>query len=193
MRQVLDRVLSDEQKSATAAKPGQLRQAVAKILPFGGDGPIVVKGHGDLLAFLAKCCNPLPGEEIVGYITRGRGVSVHSIDCPNVRNLLYNPEREIEVEWARKKEGVYIISLLIETEDHPGMLARLADTISTQESNITHLEAETADTGRGTIQVAVQVRDRKHLEKLVARLRGLAGVLQVDRRMGGAAGSEGVG
>ena len=190
VRQVLDRVLTDEQRATPAVKPGKLRQAVSKILPFSGEGPIIVKGHGDLLAFLAKCCNPLPGEEIVGYITRGRGVSVHSVDCPNVRNLLYNPEREIEVEWARKKEGVYLISLLIETEDQPGMLARLADTIASQESNITHLAAETVETGRGMIEVAVQVRDRKHLEKLVGRLRSLAGVLQVDRRMGGGAGSE---
>ena len=61
----------------------------------------------DLLSYLAKCCNPLPGEEIVGYITRGRGVSVHSIDCPNVKNLFYNPEREVEVAWARQKDEVY--------------------------------------------------------------------------------------
>jgi GTP pyrophosphokinase len=112
-------------------------------------------------------------------------VSVHSVDCPNVRNLLYNQEREIEVGWARQNEGTYRISLMIETEDHPGMLARLAEAISSQESNITHLEAETVDTGRGLIEVAVQVRDRKHLERVVARLRSLSGVLQVDRRMTG--------
>ena len=63
----------------------------------------MVKGDGDLLAVLAKCCSPLPGEEIVGYVTRGRGVSVHSVDCPNVRNLLYNPEREIEVAVGRSR------------------------------------------------------------------------------------------
>jgi GTP pyrophosphokinase len=184
VRQVLGKVLTDEQMAETAEKPSRIRQAMAKLLPFG-DGPIVVKGHGDLLAFLAKCCNPLPGDDIVGYITRGRGVSVHSVDCPNVRNLLYNPEREIEVGWARQNEGTYRISLMIETEDHPGMLARLAEAISSQESNITHLEAETVDTGRGLIEVAVQVRDRKHLERVVARLRSLSGVLQVDRRMTG--------
>jgi GTP pyrophosphokinase len=184
VRQVLGKVLTDEQMAETAEKPSRIRQAMAKLLPFG-DGPIVVKGHGDLLAFLAKCCNPLPGDDIVGYITRGRGVSVHSVDCPNVRNLLNNHEREIEVGWARQNEGTYRISLMIETEDHPGMLARLAEAISSQESNITHLEAETVDTGRGLIEVAVQVRDRKHLERVVARLRSLSGVLQVDRRMTG--------
>ncbi len=186
-RQVVSRVLPGEQPSAEPEKPGAIRKAVARLLPFtAGAGPIVVKGHGDLLAFLAKCCNPLPGEEIVGYVTRGRGVSVHSADCPNVRNLLYNPEREIEVEWARSDDDSYPISLAIETEDQTGMLARLAEAIAGQESNITHLEADTrAETGRGIIEVVVQVRNRRHLEKLVRRLQAVSGVLRVDRRMGG--------
>jgi GTP pyrophosphokinase len=187
-RQVVARVLPGETAGGEEGKPGALRKAVSRLLPFtAGIGPIVVKGHGDLLAFLAKCCNPLPGEEIVGYITRGRGVSVHSADCPNVKNLLYNPEREIEVEWARDKDGTYPIGLAIETEDRTGMLARLAEAIAGQESNITHLEADTtAETGRGTIEVIVQVRDRRHLEKLVRRIRALSGVLRVDRQMRGA-------
>jgi len=192
-RSVVARVLPGEPLAGAEGKPGALRKAVARLLPFtAGVGPIVVKGHGDLLAFLAKCCNPLPGEEIVGYITRGRGVSVHSADCPNVKNLLYNPEREIEVEWARDKDGTYPIGLAIETEDQKGMLARLAEVIAGQESNITHLEADTtAETGRGTIEVVVQVRDRRHLEKLVRRIRALSGVLRVDRQMRGAgAGAE---
>jgi len=190
VRQVVDRLLPDEKAPEPEEKPSRLRKAVSKILSIG-DGPIVVKGHGDMLTYLAKCCNPLPGEEIVGYITRGRGVSVHSVDCPNVVNLLYNPEREIEVGWARQKDDVYRIGLMIETEDKTGMLARLADVIAAQESNITHLEADTVETGRGLIEVVVQVRDRKHLEKLVRRIRDLSGVISVDRRMSGAtAGSE---
>src|SRR4029077_4932075 len=107
---VLARVLGQEQVNEPAKEPGRLRQVVSRILPFG-QGPIAVKGHGDMLAYLAKCCNPLPGEEIVGYVTRGRGVSVHSVDCPNVRNLLYNPEREIEVEWDRQRDDTYQVSL----------------------------------------------------------------------------------
>jgi len=182
VRQVVSRVLPPEQTE----EPGALRKAVSKILPFG-QGPILVKGHSDMLATLAKCCNPLPGEPIVGYITRGRGVSVHSKDCPNVENLLYNPEREIAVDWASRKGGqagedLYRTSLLIETEDKPGMLARLADAIATMDSNITQIEADTEETGLGFIEVVVQVRDRKHLERLVRRIRSLAGVIRVHRR-----------
>src|SRR6202035_3115737 len=178
-RQVLQRVLGDDK---LAEAPGRIRQAVSRILPFK-EGPIAVKGHGDLLAYLAKCCNPLPGEEIVGYVTRGRGVSVHSVDCPNVKNLLYNPEREIEVEWARQKDNVYQISLVIETEDQPGMLAKLTEVIAKAGSNITQIEAETRETGPARIGVVCQLRDRKHLEKLLRSVRSIAGVLRVDRRM----------
>jgi len=186
-RHVLERVLGEE-KLVEAEKPGRFRQAVNKILPFGGGsagGPIAVKGHGDLLAYLAKCCNPLPGDEIVGYVTRGRGVSVHSVDCPNVRNLLYNPEREIEVEWDQRKDDVYQVSLLIETADQPGMLARLTEIITKVGSNITQIEEETHETGRASIGVVCQLRDRKHLDKLLKEVRAVSGVFHVDRRMDG--------
>jgi len=186
-RHVLERVLGAEKLEEPAEKPGRLRQAVSKILPFGSgtDGPITVKGHGDLLAYLAKCCNPLPGDEIVGYVTRGRGVSVHSVDCPNVKNLLYNPEREIEVEWERAKNEVYQVSLTIETADQPGMLAKLTEVITKVGSNITQIEAETHETGRASIGVNCQLRDRKQLDKLLREVRNISGVFRVDRRMDG--------
>jgi guanosine-3',5'-bis(diphosphate) 3'-pyrophosphohydrolase len=187
-RHVLERVVGlDKLEQGPAEKPGRLRQAVSKILPFGtASGPLTIKGHGDLLAYLAKCCNPLPGEEIVGYITRGRGVSVHRIDCPNVQNLLYNPEREIEVQWEQGKNEVYQVSLLIEVEDQQGMLARLTEAITRAGSNITAIEADThSETGRGTISVVCQLRDRKHLDKLLREVRSISGVLRVDRRTSG--------
>jgi GTP pyrophosphokinase len=185
-RQVLARVVGDERLSEPAKEPSRIRQAVSKILPFGGGtGPITVKGQGDLLAYLAKCCNPLPGEEIIGYVTRGRGVSVHSTDCPNVKNLLYNPEREIEVRWEEQKDDVYQVSLLIETEDQQGMLAKLTEAITKAGSNITQIEAETHETGRASIGVVCQLRNRKHLDKLLQQVRGIAGVLRVDRRRSG--------
>jgi len=190
-RTVLERVLGAEKLDEPVEKPSRLRQAVSKILPFGGSGgPIAVKGHGDLLAYLAKCCNPLPGDDIVGYVTRGRGVSVHSMDCPNVKNLLYNPEREIEVEWERAKNEVYQVSLIIETADQPGMLAKLTEVITKVGSNITQIEAETHETGRASIGVVCQLRDRKQLDKLLKEVRAINGVFRVDRRMDGGKGTE---
>ena len=182
MRDVVPKLLSEQQLGRAQEEPSRLRKAVSRILPFG-DSPIVVKGQGDLLAFLAKCCSPLPGEEIVGYVTRGRGVSVHSTECPNVRNLLYNPEREIDVEWARKEEGVYGVTLMIDAEDSPGLLARLTEIIAKLDSNIRNISAETKETGRATISVAVEVKNRKHLEKLQRGLQAVDGIYSVDRRM----------
>jgi GTP pyrophosphokinase len=126
----------------------------------------------------------------VGYITRGRGVSVHRVDCTNVQNLLYNPEREIEVKWDQQKDDVYQVSLMIEVEDQQGMLARLTEAITRAGSNITAIEADTQrETGRGTISVVCQLRDRKHLDKLLREVRAISGVLRVGRRTSGAVGS----
>ncbi len=187
VRQVLTRVLSQEQLATPPEKPGAIRRAVTKILPFGSSA-ITVKGHGDLLAYLAKCCSPLPGEKIVGYITRGRGVSVHSAECSNVKNLLYHPEREIEVEWERQTDEVFPVFLTIETEDQQGMLARLTEVIAKHDGNIRQIEAEALDAGRGQIEVVLEVRDRKHLEKLQQSIVALGGVLTVSRRMGPGSG-----
>jgi GTP pyrophosphokinase len=162
---------------------------VNRILPFG-TSPIEVTGQGDLLAYLAKCCSPLPGDEIVGYVTRGRGVSVHSVDCPNVRKLIYNPEREIEVTWARAGDGRYTVVLEIRTEDRPGMLARLTDVIARVDSDIRQIEADTEETGKGLISVVVEVKNRKHLDKLRQALRGVTGVLDVQRKLGASSASE---
>ena len=189
-RNVLERVVGLEKLEETPEKPGRLRQAVSKILPFGTSGPLTIKGHGDLLAYLAKCCNPLPGEDIVGFVTRGRGVSVHRVDCPNVQNLLYNPEREIEVKWDQGKNEVYQVSLLIETEDQQGMLARLTEAITRAGSNITQIEAETHETGHASIGVVCQLRDRKHLDKLLRVVRTISGVRGGGRRtLGGLGGA----
>jgi GTP pyrophosphokinase len=185
-KNLVPRLLTDDQLAEPATPPGALRRAVSKILPFGSSAsPVLVKGEGDLLAFLAKCCNPVPGEDIVGYVTRGRGVSVHAAECANVRNLLYNEDRQIEVEWASKDQSRYRVTLKVEATDNPGVLAKLTEAIAKLDSNITHLEAETKDTGQGLIEIGVQVRDRRHLEKMIRGLRAVSGVSKVERQMGG--------
>lgn len=110
---------------------------------------------------------------------------MHSVDCPNVKNLLYNPEREIEVEWAPKDSGVYPVILRIETEDEPGILARLTEVIAKVDTNIRHIEALTMEPNRGLITVQLEVRDRRHLEKLSGRIQAIPGVIEVGRSMEG--------
>jgi guanosine-3',5'-bis(diphosphate) 3'-pyrophosphohydrolase len=107
---------------------------------------------------------------------------VHSAECSNVRDLLYNPDREIEVEWASTKDGVFPVSLLIETEDKPGILAKLTEAIAKYGGNIRQFEAQTIEVGRGLIEVIVEVSNRKQLEKLSESLLAVKGVLGVSRR-----------
>src|SRR5260221_12481050 len=101
---------------------------------FGGDSKaIVVRGHGDLLVYRARCCNPIRGEAIVGYVTRGKGVAVHSINCPNVTNLLYEPDRRIDVLWAGDKDGkpvAYPVKIPLLCADRFGLLKKITALIS---------------------------------------------------------------
>ncbi len=166
------------------AREGTLQRVVRKLLPGGRGGGIRVKGEGDLMATLAQCCQPVPGEEIVGYVTRGRGVSVHATTCPNVRNLLFDPSREIEVRWDSDPKDLasFTVDLEIQTHDRPGMLAKITQVISAANSNIASIEARTRRDGTATIEGSVTTPDRKHLEKLLANLRKLDGVSQVRRK-----------
>jgi GTP pyrophosphokinase len=146
-----------------------------------GEAKLKVKGFDDLLIYRAKCCNPIRGEEVIGYITRGKGVAVHSKNCPNVQNLLYDSERKIDVEWVTAATPeAYAVPLTILTEDRPGMLAEIAAVISDVNSNILNVEARTADE-RGTIDITVEIPDMKHLERVVASIKKLDGVYDVSR------------
>jgi GTP pyrophosphokinase len=162
-------------------KPSALRAVVRKILPFVGSG-IRVKGENDLLVALAECCKPVPGDEVVGYITRGRGVSVHAAVCPNVKSLLLDPSREIEVEWEPVRNSSFTVDMEIFTEDRQGMLARITKVISDAESNIQSIEARAMKDGTAAISATLTTADRKHLDRLLVAIRGVAGVTQVRRK-----------
>jgi guanosine-3',5'-bis(diphosphate) 3'-pyrophosphohydrolase len=147
-----------------------------------GDGVIKVHGVDDLMVYRAKCCNPIRGESIVGYVTRGKGVAVHSKACPNVQNLMYDVERKIEVEWARAAEDSFPVRIIVHTDDRPGMLNQLTSVLSAENTNIRSLEAKTeTDHDGGVVEMTVDVRDKKQLEKLVAAMRRISGVRDVER------------
>jgi guanosine-3',5'-bis(diphosphate) 3'-pyrophosphohydrolase len=152
---------------------------------FGGDAnAITVKGHGDLLVYRARCCNPIRGEAIVGYVTRGKGVAVHAQSCPNVTNLLYEPERRIDVQWTRGKEDgaptAYPVKLTLFCDDKWGMLKQITAVISDTKTNIRNIEARTAN-GQANIDVVLDIQDLKHLENIIAGVRKIPGVHDVQR------------
>ena len=125
-------------------------------------------------------CNPIPGDEIVGYVTRGRGVAVHSNSCPNVQNLLYQVERRIEVEWGGVTGSTYPVTLLIRAQDRPGMLADITAVISETGSNIRTLGSH-PDNLHARIDLTLEIADRKQLERITANIRKISGVFGVER------------
>jgi GTP pyrophosphokinase len=151
---------------------------------FGpGEEKIKVRGFDDLMVFRAGCCNPILGEPIVGYVTRGKGVSVHAVSCPNVVNLLYHPERRIEVEWDKTPDTTlrYTVRLTMQVEDRKGILAAVSSRIADINTNIKNVEARTDEDHRGRIDMTVEIKDLKHLERVIKSLRGVEGVLDVER------------
>src|SRR6058998_2573109 len=163
------------------APEGAVAAAVKRV--FGtGEEKIKVKGFDDLMVFRARCCNPIRGEKIVGYITRGKGVSVHSATCPNVVNLLYDPERRIDVEWD-KTESVarYTVKLTMEVEDRKGLLAAVSAKIADINTNIKNMEARTDDDKRARIDMTIEITGLKHLERVMKAVRGVEGVIGVER------------
>jgi GTP pyrophosphokinase len=150
--------------------------------PNDPDAVIKVRGIDDLLVYRAKCCNPIRGESIVGYVTRGKGVAVHSRLCPNVQSLMYDVERKIDVEWARAVEEAFPVKIVVHTDDRPGMLNQLTSVLSGENSNIRSLEAkQETDHNGALVEMTVDVRDKKQLEKLVSAMRRISGVRDVER------------
>jgi GTP diphosphokinase / guanosine-3',5'-bis(diphosphate) 3'-diphosphatase len=185
-RQVLAKLIPSGSEQLPAAESDRTEGFVSVVRRvFGGDqgaNAIRVKGHGDLLVYRAKCCNPIRGENVIGYVTRGKGVAVHSQNCSNVINLLYEPERKIDVEWATD-EGTpssYPVKLTVYCDDRFGMLKQITAVISDSRTNIRNVEAKTAN-GRANIDVILDIADLQHLENIIAGVRKIPGVHDVQR------------
>ncbi|HXN63701.1 MAG TPA: bifunctional (p)ppGpp synthetase/guanosine-3',5'-bis(diphosphate) 3'-pyrophosphohydrolase [Candidatus Acidoferrales bacterium] len=184
-RQVLSKALNQpfgepEQKQQPApGSPAHIVSTVKRMLGMK-QGAILVRGQGDLMVYLAKCCSPIPGDDIIGYVTRGRGVAVHNTSCPNVQNLLYQTERRISVEWAESPDSQFTVSLIVRTQDRPGMLADITSIISESGSNIRTF-ASRPDNLRARVEVTLEIGNRKQLERIIANIKKVSGVFGVDR------------
>jgi guanosine-3',5'-bis(diphosphate) 3'-pyrophosphohydrolase len=168
--------LEDEEEKPQPAAP-----AVAPELADAGDLVIRVKGVDDLLVYRAKCCNPIRGEAIVGYVTRGKGVAVHSTNCSNVQNLMYEAERRIDVEWARATTESFPVKIVVHTNDRPGVLSELTSVLFHENSNIRSLEAKQNEKEGAVVDMTVDVRDKKQLERIVSQMRRIPGIIDVER------------
>jgi guanosine-3',5'-bis(diphosphate) 3'-pyrophosphohydrolase len=182
-RQVLGKLTpTTEAPAALPEEESAIGSVVRRV--FGGDhsNAIRVKGHGDLLVYRARCCNPIRGEAVVGYVTRGKGVAVHSVNCPNVLNLMYEPERRIDVEWG-KEDGAassFPVKLTVFCDDRFGMLKQITAVISDTKTNIRNIGART-ENGQANVDIVIEIEDLKHLENIIQGVRKIPGVHDVQR------------
>ncbi len=142
---------------------------------------ILVDGAEDVLFHLAQCCRPIPGDEVIGYITRGKGISVHRIDCPNLKDL--DPERLIEVKWGDLNSRTYPVHLRIVCIDRKGLLANISSAISTSESNILKAGLKTTSDKKAFFDFYIEVMDKNHLDKIISNIFKVEGVLSVERKL----------
>jgi len=142
---------------------------------------IMVDGTDNVLFHLARCCKPIPGDEIVGYITRGKGISVHRADCPNLKDL--DPERFIEVKWGEVTNKNYPVHLSIICIDRKGLLANISSVIASSESNILKAEVKTTTDKKAFFDFYIEVSDKAHLDKIISNIFKVEGVLSVERRL----------
>ena len=171
--------LDPEKKKETRLESGV--KAVKKFIGLGEDA-IIVKGVDNLLTSRARCCNPLRGEEIVGYISLGKGIVVHNKRCKNVQQLMVNRERIVDVEWAKGDEKqIQSVRLLATTENRTGMLAGITNAIAEIKTGIRDARAEVSKQDRGLIEVTIEVFDKKHLDRVVTSIRQVPGVIAVER------------
>jgi GTP diphosphokinase / guanosine-3',5'-bis(diphosphate) 3'-diphosphatase len=185
-RQVLAR-LAPASTAPVADSEGEPSGGIASVVRrvFGGDSgnnAIRVKGHGDLLVYRARCCNPIRGEDVVGYVTRGKGVAVHAVNCPNVVNLLYEPERRIDVEWAHDDgtPSSYPVKLTVFCDDRFGMLKQITAVISDSKTNIRDIQVRSSN-AQANVDIILDIADLKHLENIINGVRKIPGVHEVQR------------
>jgi len=168
-----------ETAADTAPKPTAFERLVDKVR--GAGRGVRIQGLENMMVRYSQCCQPVPGDNVIGYITRGRGISVHRIDCPNVLNLSEHPERRIEIEWQAEAGDRFFVRLVIEGNDRRGLLSDIAAAITETGTNIRSADINAVEGGmKGSF--AVEVQDLTHLKKVMKAIRRVKGVIAVERR-----------
>ncbi|MGC8668543.1 MAG: RelA/SpoT family protein [Chthonomonadales bacterium] len=147
---------------------------------------VLAAGVDNVLFRRSRCCMPIPGDEVVGYVTRGRGMALHRVECPNVRQYArQEPERLVPVHYIGGDNQVYSVNLIIETMDRTGLLADIGAIFGEMKTNITAVHTQSHRDGTATLGIAVEVKDVEHLNRLFVAVRRLSDVLDVERALGG--------
>lgn len=142
---------------------------------------ITIKGVDNILYHTAKCCFPVPGDGLIGFITKGRGVTIHRKDCPNLDRLAVDDARLVEVDWKVEDNSTTPVKVFVETVDKPGILANLSALISSVNINISHVEASSTEDKKAHISFILEVKDKNQLMALTQKIVQMEGVLKVKR------------
>ncbi len=145
------------------------------------DSGVLVRGAPDILVKLAKCCTPVPGDPIVGFITRGAGVSVHQASCHNVQSLLQEPERMIDVEWAPSSKSVFLVQIQVEALDRSGLLSDVTRVLSEHHVNILSATVTTSSDRLALSRFVFEMGDTTHLDRVLNAVRRIDAVYDVYR------------
>jgi len=155
-------------------------QKISAVLTRSDRG-VRIQGLDNLMVRYSQCCQPVPGDKVVGYITRGRGVSIHRVDCPNVLQLSQDPERRVEIEWSAEKGERFFVKIHMHGSDRRGLLSDVAKAISDTGTDIQHADMKSTNGGMDA-EFVVEVKDLSHLNRVVKAVRKVKGVLDVERR-----------
>lgn len=153
----------------------------SKAPPKSPERGVKVKGGRDLLMQLSRCCNPVPGDRIMGYITRGRGLTIHSVGCPNLEALDYDKERLVEVEWDTTSPSIHSVKVSVLAVDKPGVLANISSSISGSNANISRAEITTREDQKAQLDFVIEVTDTGHLDRVLKAIERVEGVIRARR------------
>jgi len=146
--------------------------------------PLLIKGTEGMVVTFAKCCHPIPGDQILGFVSAGRGIVVHSEECKNVADFRSRPEKWIDVQWAQEISGEFPVEVRVDVVNKRGALATVAAAIAEMGANIDNLQLEERDGKYSTLTIVLEVRDRVHLAKIMRRIRSLDIVARINRTKG---------
>jgi len=168
------------EKETAGPEPGSAFERLVERIK-GRPGGVRIQGVDNLMVRFSQCCQPIPGDEIMGYVTRGRGVSVHRADCPNILNLTDEPDRKINVQWDTRGAKTFIVRLVVVGTDRRGLFADVAGAVSRTSTDIKSADLAATDTGiEGTF--VVEVTDLDHLKRVIEAMKAIDGILEVERK-----------
>lgn len=184
-KQILQKILDEYRKNVKPDKPELITDKIDSKSKTQKkvDCGIKIDGVGNLLVKFSRCCNPVPGDKIVGYVTRGRGVSIHRQDCKNVRQGLLDEKRLMEVKWEGFEDTSYPVEIQVSAYDRPGILSEIIDLIGDMKTNIDAVNARATKNGIAVVDLILEINNKQHLENVMQKIKKISGTYDVKRVM----------